>query len=1854
MADFEKTREDLSDRLNGRATARERLLGASEQLKKTEARLAALNRRFNPRDPKTVQEREALLQRQKLEQARVLRLQGERAEAGRHLEGIWAEFQPFTDPRENLRRLNDGIPILLLPLRLETRFQSIDSRDGTRVQLRVRVYPDDCSIDTFEPLLSDGEAVNTRRFWAGWWAAAGDEARQRDAWRMLVGSHGSGRAGYLVQQYKPRNTAPEKAQPQDVALVIVDAVGLTPPEREPLAAYWRAVWLADGDRALNQQARQVLEAAVGAERADVLRGFRPQNLGERPPKPFEKGAVGVQVAFAEFPTEEEFPTKRLSWTQPARARLLPDRLVLLAYRNNTLVHEILGERIPAELIVGPDPQDPEQFKKEDGVIQWSEEVRWIVDFEDAVARGMGFRIDLTPEEAQTGFDRILVLGVRMGSGPNEAATQLENLLQNHQRSRAGFALLPQGVPTNNSETEGSFFERTDDPEDSFDVFLRDSKQFDLETNDARKRDGQWLAQWLGIRPAALERTPHAGQRDQAEARAMQVALWPATLGYFFESLLQPVLDDRAIEFVRDFFVRYVSGRGPVPAVRVGRQPYGIQPAAAFARLAWFEQAGSGRDVGRLSWDGARLQRLHAVLTRMESDWRRLVEGVSFVGRQGEQLDPHQMLLDILGLHPSSEEFHYRYAYSLEYLLNHFRLLGFGSEFEAGLRAWLYRHGGLHLLNQLGYEGGDSPEILDKFFFSKQHLLSRFLIDDVPLSETALVRSYTTDPAESGNPAAKNYLRWLREAASTSLDALRRQEGFWNNQPPQVLLYLLLRHALLMGYHDTGLRVLRSRGVLDTAGVRRHKTEARFISIAEKPAGPESRWEVLYQPVLWQTGVPNQSLADHVTVHLGALAETHHLQDQMAALERLENVPTARLERLLVEHLDCCSYRLDAWRTGLLHLQLDLMRAQTPRDNGSAGIHLGAYGWLNNVRPENRPLTPVQLTPEQAEFFLKTDPRPPMRDGRNDGHILAPSLNQAVTAAILRNGYRANVVPGEPGVLAIDLSSRRVREALGILEGMRNGQKLGALLGYRFERALHERTDGLELDRFILPFRQAFPLAARRLRSTQPPEGTPVEAIDARNVLDGLALVRHLRGGGPAAYPYGKSEQLPSDASPAERAALDHEISRLLALQDAVADLAMAESVHQVVLGNYERSAANLDGYAGAATPPEPDVVRTPRSGRTVTHRVAIHLDSMAVAPAGASPRALGEPGVHSWLSAVLPDPAELACIVEYQVRNAAGATAVAVSAADLQLQPLDLLYQYAADRSHAATSLDDRIIARVVTTVDLHPGSAIHIRYTAPVAGRKTFWELNPLLESLMSLLLGARPLEAADVRAPSTTTTDLNSEPELDPNRVLSVRQRLENFLANQVQPLETELDSRFEPAPVQEEHLVGHVEEYLDQFAALVPPAGDFGLAFGGFSDLWNARQQIFTHLMGSLAAYIGKWEGKLGEFDALLLEASAATGAGKLELLLRAERTLSTLSTDPSTIGDPDLFAATLQASTRGAFTARLEQFRDLVAVHGHALPALILAAEALDTASFDAEALQFAEDRTGIVRLVADLRDRTRVLREAVEKRLAAAGVHWDAHLAAPDAVARVKSLIETGKALLGEDFRMFPSFSLRTDHGHEWANAWTDRAALLTHAQTLTAFPVDDWLYGVARVRERMRHYENVLMLCGAFGTSAPELTPLQFPYASPPDYHWMAVELPEGVEPLADVLLYTAHDTSEFNEAARQCGALIDEWTEVIPMANETVGLAFHYDRPNCEAPQAWLLVTPASVSGAWRWADLVDALHDTLDLARLRAIEPAFLDPTVYAPFLPATVSATASREVTITANFALAANLAAIIPSS
>ncbi|OQY98595.1 MAG: hypothetical protein B6D35_11660 [Candidatus Brocadia sp. UTAMX2] len=384
-------------------------------------------------------------------------------------------FFPFTNPIENLSKLDDLYPILLFPLRIETRFKQISvvgNDTKPKYQLWIRVFPDEIAIDTFEELLSENEVRNARSYWSSMWRSGDIEEDQRAAWRLLADTYGSGRSYWIIQNYRAINEAekPERKSKGKINLVIATDDPPKDGEKTALKKFWKAMWLAQDDKVKQTEAEKQLVSDVdgGKARAQALREkYKPVNFSDTPPAPLTHEEVTLEVAFIIFPKSDDTNTKFQSWARAPKVNVLPERLVLLGFNKNeqTPVFQVIGNPIPSSLAVGPDPSagEGEQFKIAEsdkeidgklykkGDLMVGKELKWLVDFEEAVVKGMGFRVDLTPEQAKRGFSRLFVLGVRLSADREEGKSTFENLIDHHHHSRKGFAIISQGTPTNNTE-----------------------------------------------------------------------------------------------------------------------------------------------------------------------------------------------------------------------------------------------------------------------------------------------------------------------------------------------------------------------------------------------------------------------------------------------------------------------------------------------------------------------------------------------------------------------------------------------------------------------------------------------------------------------------------------------------------------------------------------------------------------------------------------------------------------------------------------------------------------------------------------------------------------------------------------------------------------------------------------------------------------------------------------------------------------------------------------------------------------------------------------------------------------------------------------------------------------------------------------------------------------------------------------------------------------------------------------------------------------------------------------------------------------------------------------------------------
>jgi hypothetical protein len=256
-------------------------------------------------------------------------------------------------------------------------------------------------------------------------------------------------------------------------------------------------------------------------------------------------------------------------------------------------------------------------------------------------------------------------------------------------------------------------------------------------------------------------------------------------------------------------------------------------------------------------------------------------------------------------------------------------------------------------------------------------------------------------------------------------------------------------------------------------------------------------------------------------------------------------------------------------------------------------------------------------------------------------------------------------------------------------------------------------------------------------------------------------------------------------------------------------------------------------------------------------------------------------------------------------------------------------------------------------------------------------------------------------------------------------------------------------------------------------------------------------------------------------------------------------------------------------------------------------------------------------------------------------------------------------LQVAAALFGPGFRPDVEFDLSGDARDAYAAAVDPAAAagLLRHyaGQPDPAqhqpLALQEWLHGVATVREPLNHLDKVFLFNGLLkpdglyacpaapqGSPLLPLQPAQYTATAADDdgtpHYWLGLPWPAGYTPPGDALALLQWLPAGYQTTDAQCALWLDEWAETLPLASQTTALTFHYDQPNSEAPQTMLLVVPprADRSQAWLADDLLGAVNETLDLAKKRTVEPDALAFTHLATVLPAVVAPVAQQAVTFT----------------
>jgi hypothetical protein len=1069
-------------------------------------------------------------------------------------------------------------------------------------------------------------------------------------------------------------------------------VELTAAERQWGVHFWEQCWRAGGVADDEANAWRQLAERYGAPRAGwIARVLRPTNPGDRPPAPVPSelplSPPPAFPAVAMAPAGED-----AAWRRAPLARLLPDHWIAVAYHQGAIALTAVGRDIVMPLAVGPDPSpDTPLADVGDDELAIDPGMRWMVDFEEAEARGMGLRMMLEPTQVAVGIELLLVFGVRGTLPAAKAARELGRLLDAHHYTD-GLAFLRFGAPTNNTAELRSAFS-------SADPGAASSYASEIAPATAAAEAGsnaRVLAATLGLPDDALGRVTNAGASTERDARSMNAALWPVTWGYYLTNMVGfegTGLTVGMVDWARRHFIDNVRGGGPLPAIRCGRQPYGLLPVTSLD--LWQPPAGEEVAHAPLVWLRTQLQRLR------DNVWRPRLRQVPRLGNTDE---PNEVVGQIMRTEALSSSYAIRPLMGRHYV-QHLR---------AFIREDLAANGWIALQETL------AVGILQRLNFSGRPRLFRCVYGDfswpirVPLVQAGEV--------SARRPLEPNYIAAL--LAEPRIDDIA--ENHVQAGEGASLLHALLRHALLLEYVGAGAAILASAGASLPALLR----DAELIDLVGG-APPTLTWRrQLDQRAAAVTG--NLTIRQHLESPAGLqgpVAES--LREHREALGWLQGRDSEALQNLMQTTIDLASHRLDAWITSFATQRLAALRARHPE-----GVFVGAYGWVENFHGRGLG-TPLQTLPPD-------EPGPLFAQPGDTGFIHAPSITQAATAALLRNAHLGHDgVAQADAPLAIDLSSRRLRLARWLLDGVRQGQPLGALLGYRFERRLHE----LQLDVEIARFRRIAPLVAGKLETTD----LPAESIAANNVVDGLRLFEKWRSD--------RASLLPVNA------ALEGELDALGEAIDAASDALAAESAYQVVRGNPSRIASSLSAITqGEAAVPELDVGRTPRTGTALTHRMALLFTGPPAAPPGwgaplTSMRARVEPILNGWAARLFGNPRKLRCVVERLDDGDEVLETIEVPLSELKLAPIDVVYSVdASPRGAGASVLEQRLLYHLRHRAGgVGDAARLQVRQGRPPDAPPGDLFLSDVIQqarALRRLLTGARSLDATDLDLPERATS--------------------------------------------------------------------------------------------------------------------------------------------------------------------------------------------------------------------------------------------------------------------------------------------------------------------------------------------------------------------------------------------------------------------------------------------------------------------------------------------------------------------
>ncbi|ULA60262.1 MAG: hypothetical protein LZF60_220179 [Nitrospira sp.] len=1141
-------------------------------------------------------------------------------------------------------------PLLLFPVRVETRFAA--RRIGPGTDLLLRVYPDDIHLDSHEPALTEEEELRGKEFWAHVAAAPAGADRQehiRQSWQRLTEQFGTTRAAWIAHVLDP-------AQPGTVT-----------------------------------------------RRDD-------------------------------------------SWTRAPHTQVLPDRWVAIGYRSDAARVTAWGRPIPETVAVGPDPRSTSQLGN-NGMPPVDEGIRWITDFDQAESIGMGLRIPVAEENAQAGFDRIVVLGLKASWDAPTTAGRLVELFDAHHYT-GSLALVEQLAPTNNTADAPAGFRSTSRN-------AADSMGVELGASLIRPgSDGELLAQALGLPASVFAHVRGADRSEQRLASLMQAAI----LTICDSPLLRQLIGATGIDALRDHFTKYVRARGPLPVLRVDKQPYGLLPVAALDR--WTSATDQDPDRALAAW--WRAQRLtrrrqvpQALQTTVESNPVVLLAQEAntcrYTLREFPEVSTRQPPVPQPLLTPAFRALLLARALSTPHEPAWDELTALPEPVRQQLLAEVmdvltYRldaWGTSLATRRLAVMRQATPTGIRLGAYGWVEQVRRAApLQPVPtppagvtapVSRSAQNKGFVHAPS-LGHAAAAAVLRsgYLSQEANRATGAapfavdlsserVHRAKWLLDGVRQGQSLSTLLGYRFERHLHERGL----DRYIQQFRALTSFTYSDRFADIRD-------------------TVMRAEKLAQEVTLLTAQ-------RDQ--ALRRAEDARGLKAERERREQ----TYRAALGTIATLAQQAQAAQAQVTQAAQVLAQQQAAKPQGKVIQPSARRYA-VQLL-EARDL--------------DDWENRVDQLTQAQATAVAQAAAAQQTVSAQEGSrLLAERSQAKLLNAADP-DSIPAAQQM----------AVRQDTLAAELDRQALAKEggqrgkaMTDLIAARATLTTRLAAqwNEALKSLPAAAVVDGLALHRrwtasqqHQAPQTPwdvTTVPFGNTTLgFPPPGSPDFTALVDV-LKTLDDLVDSVGDSVVAESVYQLVQGNPLRSGATLDAIAaGEVPPPELEVIRTPRSGIGLTHRLCtLFAATDSTAPASwptnvPSARAQAEPILNAWVATLLPNPAQVRCKAGY-VNQQDGQVyhTVESSLTSLGLAPLDAVYLAEGSTTAQQAELEQRwrFVLQQARPATVPSDAIIRLQF-----GRDNGWgaeivsvtEWCEVATTVRRLLSNARSVDGRDLSLPES-----------------------------------------------------------------------------------------------------------------------------------------------------------------------------------------------------------------------------------------------------------------------------------------------------------------------------------------------------------------------------------------------------------------------------------------------------------------------------------------------------------------------